>query len=92
MTYRPRIYLLKLTDPERAIDDPGLAALARDGWTVASATHVVRFAAGGEERELMLILWPPSGTPRPGWLFVAGCVAAGVVGQLAALAVAALAL
>lgn len=59
---RPRAYFVSAADYERGIDDPGLGALAADGWSVVAATVVQRGridASGEPVVELMLVLWPP---------------------------------
>lgn len=52
---RFRIYKVPLVDPERAIDDPALAALHAAGWTVAASF----MAAEGDGKFLVFVLAPP---------------------------------
>lgn len=66
---RPRIHYLRTEDPERAIDDPGLGALAAAGWTIGGLQRVKVSAEAGSEDRIMLILWPPRASAAgPGWL------------------------
>jgi hypothetical protein len=61
---RPRPYFLKGDDLERAFDDPGLAELARAGWTVAGMQTIHAEAEGGARaHRLMVLLWPPPASP-----------------------------
>jgi hypothetical protein len=57
---RPRIFKLATTDVERAADDPGLAALAREGWTVAASFQAAEMKGDAEIRVVVLVLWPPA--------------------------------
>ena|SRR6185503_18927735 len=75
---RPRMLFLSLEDPERAIDDPALAALARDGWTVHVVGAVQHGREGaGQSHKLALVVWPPPARAAAGW--VAPLVALAVV-------------
>lgn len=57
---RPVLHKLSFAaGPERAVDDPRLAALASEGWTVGASYSVAVPGPDGEVRELHLILWPP---------------------------------
>lgn len=61
MPARPRLFYVSTEDPERSLDDPGLAHLSEAGWTVAAAHPVMlQRKGGGEEVRLMLVLWPPA--------------------------------
>lgn len=67
MNPRPKIYFLRGDDPEKYVDDPALAALAAEGWTLGAVQYAQIDAKGGaKEPLLMMILWPP---PRraEGW-------------------------
>ena len=59
MKDRPKVYYIRAEDPERAIDDPGLAALAAAGWTIGAFSPVSKEGKDGAEAALMLVLWPP---------------------------------
>lgn len=52
---RLRVYKVPLVDPERAIDDPALAALHAEGWAIAASF----LASEGESRFLVFVLVPP---------------------------------
>lgn len=58
---RPRVYRLSPGDLERSLDDPGLAALAAEGWTTAGLVA----AADGERPVVLLVLWPPAARTSP---------------------------
>lgn len=53
---RCKVHLLNAEDLERAVDDPGLAALLASGWTVGAHQQV---ELRGGRRCLALILAPP---------------------------------
>ena len=56
---RCRVVKLDATDLARAVDDPGLAALVTDGWTVLASAHVTDETEAGERSSLALLLAPP---------------------------------
>jgi hypothetical protein len=60
---RPRLFVMNGDAMERSIDDPGLAALAREGWTVCGVHPVETEAKDGNKRvDFLMILWPPGRT------------------------------
>ena len=77
---RPRVYWIKGEDPERALDDPGLALMAAAGWTIGSSSMAL---VDGSQR-LMLVLWPPARRASD-WVHwvVAGAAAVTAVGTWA---------
>ncbi len=72
---RCTLHKLPLSDPGKAADDPALALLLRDGWTVISDVPI----ADRDDPHVLLFLAPPDRSPasRP-WLGVLG-VALGAV-------------
>jgi hypothetical protein len=62
---RPRIHYLSAEDLDRALDDPGLAALAASGWAPIASLPVEIPTANGPQRKIMMILWPPKTEEQP---------------------------
>jgi hypothetical protein len=60
MRVRPVIKYVRGQDPERSLEDPALALLASEGWSVGAWMVVEAPGPNGPETQLMLILWPPS--------------------------------
>lgn len=79
---RPRTYLIPLDDPQRAWDDPGLAAIAAQGWTVAGHDRVI--AAGSERPQMLMFMWPPA-APARSRVFGVGVAVGVAVGTVLAL-------
>lgn len=77
MQSRPRVHFLAVDDLSRAWDDPGLAALAAQGWTVRGL-HPTQ-EEGGPVR-LAVFLWPPEVAPWRPALTVALVVLSAVLG------------
>lgn len=68
---RPRLLRLPASDLDRAWDDPGLAAMAAEGWTVAHAAAAV----DRDVQVLVVLLWPPArpaGTDLVRWAWAPG--------------------
>lgn len=61
MATRLKGYRLDITeDPEKAIEDPGLAALVAEGWSVAYAWIMNIGDDSGQRTYLMVMLAPPA--------------------------------
>lgn len=54
---RPRVVRLDPLDLERSADDPGLAAMLADGWTVIAP--LVTNRRGTSDPEVALVMAPP---------------------------------
>lgn len=61
---RPRLYRLSTQDADRSVDDPALALLAAEGWTVAGTFQAIEARHGAEVVTLVLVLWPPPAPRR----------------------------
>lgn len=84
-TERCTVFRLDLNDAERAADDPALAALMRDGWTVISDIPI----SDPKEPHVLLFLAPPAGRSPKLRDFPWSSLVFGMIGLLAGLSVAA---
>jgi len=74
---RPRLFRLRTDDPEKAIDDPGLALLAATGWRAVASFPAEERKGTDVHRFVVIVLWPPPVTEArsAGWIARVGTVA-----------------
>lgn len=85
---RWRTVSLDADNLERALDDPGLAAMTADGWVVAAAVPTVDGEGDRARARLTIILHPPPAAQQasPAWRGVASTATAVALGTLPLLA------